>query len=334
MSKAYQIGPGHIYPLGSTPDGKGVNFALYSAHAEKVELCLFSDDGRQELQRLVLPDHTNQIWNGYVPGLGPGCVYGYRVYGMYQPELGHRFNHHKLLLDPYGKRLIGNFEWSELHYPYIYGDPQTDASFDTRNNADLMLKCVVLESGSGEAPARNRIPKRNTVIYEAHVKGLTRQHPHIPDSIKGRFAGVSHEATIHHLKSIGVTSLELLPVHAFLDEHFLVQKGLVNYWGYNTLSFFAPHQAYLQSGDIQEFRAMVDALHEAGIEVILDVAYNHTAEGNRLGPIFSLRGIDNLSYYRLQAENRRYYINDSGCGNTLNMSNPYVIMMVMDSLRY
>ncbi len=334
MKASYQIIPGSISPMGSTPDDDGVNFALFSAHAEKVELCLFSEDGQTEIQRLVMPDLVNQVWNGYVPGLKPGALYGYRVYGPYQPDLGHRFNHHKLLLDPYARKLSGKFQWTELHYPYVLGAPESDALIDTRDNAALMQKCVVVRDNPTLPPRKNRIPKVDTILYEAHVKGMTRLHPQIPENIRGKFAGMGHESVTGHLKSLGITSVELLPVQGFVDEHFLVEKGLVNYWGYNSISFFAPHAGYMQSDDIMEFRAMVDAFHDAGIEVILDVVYNHTAEGNRLGPTFSFRGIDNLSYYRLQAENKRYYINDSGCGNTLNLSNPYVIMMVMDNLRY
>lgn len=334
MSAAPHLQPGHIHPLGSTWDGRGVNFALFSAHAEKVELCLFSPDGSRELHRLALPNLTNQVWNGYLEGAGPGTVYGYRVYGPYQPDLGHRFNHHKLLLDPYAKQLRGAFTWSDLHYAYELEARDADLSFDVRDNAALMPKCVVLASQPRPAPRQNRIHKRDTVIYEAHVKGMTKLHPAIPPEHRGTFRGMGHRAIIDHLCALGVTSLELLPVQAFVDEHFLVEKGLVNYWGYNTLSFFAPHQAYMQGNDIAGFRAMVDALHVAGIEVILDVVFNHTAEGGRLGPTFSFRGIDNLSYYRLQGENKRYYINDSGCGNTLDMANQFVIMMVMDSLRY
>jgi isoamylase len=334
MSTRYQIVPGAITPMGSTPVDGGVNFALFSAHAEKVELCLFSEDGQTEIQRLVMPDLTNQVWNGFVPGLAPGALYGYRVYGPYQPDLGHRFNHNKLLLDPYARKLSGKFQWSDLHYPYVFGSTESDALMDMRDNAAVMQKCAVVRDEITAAPVRNRVAKADTVLYEAHVKGMTRLHPMLPARIRGKFAGMGSDAVISYLKSMGVTSLQLLPVQAFVDEHFLVEKGLVNYWGYNTFSFFAPHGAYMDSGDIREFRAMVDALHDAGIEVILDVVYNHTAEGNRLGPTFSFRGIDNLSYYRLQAENKRYYINDTGCGNTLNMSHPYVIMMVMDSLRY
>ena len=326
--------PGTKYALGATWDGRGTNFALFSAHAEKVELCLFTDDGSRELHRLPLPDLTSQVWNGYLEGAGPGTVYGYRVYGPYQPELGHRFNHHKLLLDPYARQLRGAFTWSDLHYAYQTTSPDADLSFDARDNAAFMPKCLVLAPDPRPAPRYNRIRKRDTIIYEAHVKGLTQLHPDVPEKLRGTFRGVGHKAIIQHLRALGVTSLELLPVQGFVSEHFLVEKGLTNYWGYNTLTFFAPHQAYLHGNDVFEFRAMVDALHEAGIEVILDVVYNHTAEGGRMGPTFSLRGIDNISYYRLQAESRRYYINDSGCGNTLDFASPAVLQLVMDSLRY
>ncbi|MGA0805358.1 MAG: glycogen debranching protein GlgX, partial [Pseudohongiellaceae bacterium] len=334
MTRNYPIRPGSIHRLGSIADADGVNFALFSAHAERVDLCIFSADGKHEEFRLTLPDVTNQVWNGYVEGLSAGTRYGYRVYGPYQPDLGHRFNHNKLLLDPYARQLSGEFTWTDLHYAFQLDSPEADLSFDTHDNALYLPKCVVTPPQPERVPRHNRIPKRDTVLYEAHVKGLSMQHPEVPARVRGSFLGVGHAALIRHLQQLGITSLELLPVQGFLSEHMLVEKGLRNYWGYNTLSFFAPHQAYLCGDDIGEFRQMVDALHDAGIEVILDVAFNHTAEGGRLGPTFSFRGIDNLSYYRLQNENRRYYINDSGCGNTLNLGNPFVIQMVMDSLRY
>jgi glycogen operon protein len=334
MIRNHGIRPGSIHQLGSSVEADGVNFALFSTHAERVDLCIFSADGMQEEFRLTLPDVTNQVWNGHVEGLPPGTRYGYRVYGPYQPDLGLRFNHHKLLQDPYARQLSGNFTWSDLHYAFQLHAPEGDLSFDTRDNALFLPKCVVLPPQPEYVPRRNRVPKRDTVIYEAHLKGLTMQHPAVPEHLRGRFLGVGHAALVKHLKDLGITSLELLPVQSFLSEHPLADKGLRNYWGYNSLSFFAPHQAYLCGDDIGEFRQMVDALHDAGIEVILDVVFNHTAEGGRLGPTFSFRGIDNLSYYRLQNENKRYYINDSGCGNTLNLSNPFVSQMVMDCLRY
>lgn len=334
MTGTLQMTPGNIHPLGSTWDGQGVNFALYSANAEKVELCLFSDDGRREVQRLALPDCTSHVWNGYVKGLRPGSRYGYRVYGPYQPDLGHRFNHHKLLLDPYARQLAGNFTWCNLHYAYQLGAPEEDLSFDARDNAAFMPKCVVVVPTTQPPPLQNRVRKRDTVIYEAHVKGLTMRHPGIEPHLRGTFAGVGSAALINNLRDLGITSLQLLPVQGFLDEQFLLEKGLSNYWGYNTLTFFAPHRAYFAGDDLGEFRAMVAALHEAGIEVILDVVYNHTAEGGRLGPTFSFRGIDNVGYYKLQAENPRFYINDTGCGNTLDFTHPAVIKLAMDSLRY
>lgn len=330
----WYIEVGNIYPLGSSFDGEGVNFALYSAHAEKVELCLFTADGSTEVQRLTLPDCTSHVWNGYVRGLRPGAVYGYRVHGPYQPELGHRFNPHKLLLDPYARQLAGEFTWCNLHFAYQMDSPEEDLSFDARDNAAFLPKCVVVEQHALDAPRRNRINKGATVVYEAHVKGMTMQHPAVPAALRGTFAGLGSAAVIAHLRDLGITSLELLPIQGFLDEQFLIEKGLRNYWGYNTLTFFAPHRAYFSAPDLNEFRALVAALHEAGIEVILDVVYNHTAEGAHLGPTFSFRGIDNASYYKLQAENPRYYVNDTGCGNTLDFTKPVVIKLVLDSLRY
>ncbi|HWK54133.1 MAG TPA: glycogen debranching protein GlgX [Hyphomicrobiales bacterium] len=335
MKQRYGIVAGQHYPLGSHYDGKGTHFALYSAHAERVELCLYDATGEHELQRLALPGYDQQIFHGYVEGCEPGLSYGYRVYGPYQPELGHRFNHHKLLLDPYARKLAGRFHWSDSHYAFITQSPEQDLSFDTRDNAACMLKAVISGPQVLEgAPPPPRPAPEQTVIYEAHVRGMTREHPNLPEELRGTFAGLAQPALIDYLKRLGITTLELLPVQGFIDEHFLVHKGLRNYWGYNTLTFFAPHQAYLSHGDPLEFRAMVTALHDAGIEVILDVAFNHSAEGGRLGPTLSFKGIDNLSYYRLQNENPRYYINDTGCGNTLDVSNPAVLRLIMDSLRY
>jgi isoamylase len=320
--------------LGAHHDGGGVNFALFSAHADAVDLCFFSPDGKDEIARLRMPDCTHQVWNGYLEGAEPGLLYGYRVHGSYQPELGHRFNPHKLLIDPYARHLHGPFAWHKAHYAYQVGSSQEDLSFDTHDSAPHMPKCVVVEDAARTTPTRNRIDKRRSVIYEAHTKGLTMLHPGIPADQRGRFVGLGHKAIVGHLKQLGITSLELLPVHGFLDEPFLVDKGLRNYWGYNTLTFFAPHRAYLATDDVGEFRAMVNALHDANIEVILDVVYNHTAEGDRLGPTLCFRGIDNLSYYRLNNDNKRHYTNETGCGNTLNLSSPFVLRMVMDSLRY
>ncbi len=328
--------PGDFRTLGATWDGQGVNFALFSAHAERVELCLFDDSGQRETGRYVMPEQTHDIWHGYLPGLRPGAVYGYRVYGPYNPHAGHRFNHHKLLLDPYARQLKGEFRWTDAHFGYSKDHPDQDLSFDCRDNAAAMPKCVVTAPLSADHPAspKPHIPWHRTSVYETHVRGFTLLHPDVPELQRGTLAGLSCGQIIDYLKALGITSVELLPVQAFIDEHFLFERGLQNYWGYNTVSYFAPHARYLSSGDIYELRRTVDSFHEVGIEVILDVVYNHTGETNHLGPTLSYRGIDNLSYYRLQPEQPRYYLNDTGCGNTLNVSHPRVLRMVMDSLRY
>ena len=328
---------GHHHTLGAHWDGEGVNFALFSAHAEAVELCLYDVTGQTETARYMLPEKTHEVWHGYLSGLDPGAVYGYRVYGPYNPQAGHRFNHHKLLLDPYARQLIGEFRWNDAHFGYRRDDPEEDLSFDTRDNAPFMPKCVVTAPSvfaDDTRPKKPDVSWSQTVIYETHVRGFTLQHPDVPELARGKFAGLGHPKIIAHLKALGITSVELLPVQAFSDEHFVYEKGLRNYWGYNTSSFFAPHTAYLNENDAAEFRHMVDNFHQAGLEVLLDVVYNHTSESNRLGPTMSFRGIDNASYYRLQAENPRYYVNDTGCGNTLNVSHPRVLQLVMDSLRY
>lgn len=338
------IQPGSFSPLGAHWDGKGVNFALFSAHAEKVEVCLFDASGQKETGRFLLPGKNQDIWHGYIPNLTPGTVYGYRVYGPYNPLAGHRFNHHKLLIDPYAKLLAGRFIWDDSHLGYCKDDAKLDLSFDKRNNAEFLPKCIVTqpEVHSDNTIQRYRtqkikkpnIPWHETSIYETHVKGFTIRHPDVPELQQGTFAGLSHQKIIEYIKSLGITTIELLPVHSFIDERFLTSKGLSNYWGYNTLNFFAPHQTYLSGQDIFEFRQMVDGYHQAGIEVLLDVVFNHTCESNHLGPTVSFRGIDNASYYRLQAELPRYYVNDTGCGNTLNINHPRVLQLVMDSLRY
>jgi isoamylase len=327
------LSAGYPTPLGAHWDGEGVNFALFSAHAEKVELCLFSEDGAQELRRLALPSLTNQVWHGYLPGAGRGTVYGYRVDGPYQTHLGHRFNPCKLLLDPYCRQLAGRFSWSETHYGYDRSSDK-DVRIDRRDNSACMPKCVVTEVLEGTPARYHRVPMARSVIYEAHVKGLTIHHPAIPEELRGRFAGLGQPEIIDYLKGLGVTSIELLPVQSFISEPFLQEKNLSNYWGYNPLCLFAPHQDYLAGSSIAEFRHMVEQFHDAGMEVILDVVFNHTAEGGRRGPTLSFRGIDNLSYYRLQPEDRSYYINDTGCGNTLNIAHPRVLQLVMDCLRY
>ncbi len=336
-----QVEAGVPYPLGATPDGGGVNFALFSAHAEKVELCLFDESGILETARVALPEFTNEIWHGYIPGLRPGQLYGYRVHGPYKPEAGHRFNPNKLLLDPYAKALHGRISWNDAHYGYRAGAEDADLSFDARDSAPFMPKCVVLESGARRRHSfpwprerRPSTPWPESVIYEAHVKGMTIAHPRVPKGARGTFAGLSHPAVIDHLVKLGVTAIELLPVQNFVDDRFLQEKGLTNYWGYNTISFFAPSWKYLQAGgDIQQFKLMVHRLHQAGIEVILDVVYNHTGEGNHLGPTLSFRGIDNASYYML-ADDPRFYFDATGCGNTVNQSHPRVLQMILDSLRY
>ncbi|HEX5314213.1 MAG TPA: glycogen debranching protein GlgX [Gammaproteobacteria bacterium] len=327
--------PGSPYPFGATWDGRGVNFALFSAHAEKVELCIFESNGARERERIALPERTDQVWHGYLPHAHPGTLYGYRVYGPYDPKRGHRFNHHKLLLDPYACLLQGRLRWSDAQFGYRVGSPREDLSFDRRDNARGMWKCEVVDPafswGGDRLPAR---PWDETVIYEAHLRGLTMRHPAIEERFRGTDAGLASPAMIGHLKSLGITAIELLPVQAFVNDRYLVQKNLSNYWGYNTIAFFAPKPRYLARGKLFNFKTMVARLHDAGIEVILDVVYNHTAEGNRLGPTLCFRGIDNASYYRLQADDPRYYTDDTGTGNTFNLGHPRVLQMVMDSLRY
>jgi glycogen operon protein len=323
--------------LGATWDGSGVNFALFSAHAERVELCLFDKQGKRELERIELPEYTDQIWHGYLRDVRPGQLYGYRVYGPYDPHHGHRFNPHKLLLDPYAKALSGELRWHDSHFGYRIGSPREDLTMDKRDNAVHMTKCRVIDPafswGDDRKPGHHWA---DTIIYEAHVKGLTKRHPDLPPQFRGTFAGLSDPRVVDYLVKLGITSIELLPVHGFVNDRFLAEKGLNNYWGYNTLSFFAVHPAYLSQADGQltEFRSCVKTLHEAGIEVILDVVYNHTAEGNHMGPTLSFKGIDNASYYRLSPESPRHYYDTTGTGNTLNLSHPRVLQMVMDSLRY
>ncbi|GAC1396810.1 MAG: glycogen debranching protein GlgX [Vulcanimicrobiaceae bacterium] len=325
---------GSISALGATWDGKGVNFALFSEHAERVELCLFDQRGRRELHRLALPSYTDGIWHGYVPDARPGLKYGYRVSGPYDPARGHRFNAHKLLIDPYAKALSGALRWSDAHFGYRIGTPRADLSFDRRDNASGMPKGVVVDTaftwGDDRAP---RTPWRDTVIYEMNVRGFTMQYPGVPVPMRGTFLALSSPPVMDYLKRLGISAVELLPVHAFVDDRMLVERRLRNYWGYNSLGFFAPHQLYLSGESVHEFKTMVKQFHEAGIEVILDVVYNHTAEGNQAGPTLSFRGIDNASYYRL-AEDKRYYDDATGCGNSLNLEHPRVLQLVMDSLRY
>ena len=325
---------GHHRPLGATFDGRGVNFALFSAHAEKVELCLFDERNQRETQRLVLPGHTEQVFHGYLERARPGLLYGYRVYGPYAPREGHRFNHHKLLLDPYARELVGRLRWSDSNFGYRVGTATRDLTFDTRNSAARMPKCRVVDDafswGEHRRPAR---PLGQSLIYECHVRGMTMLHPDVPPAWRGTFAGLASDAVIDHLLDLGVTAVELMPAHAFADDRHLLEQGLRNYWGYNSLGFFAPERRYL-AGEREEIKQMVRRLHAAGLEVILDVVYNHTAEGNELGPTLSFKGIDNKSYYRLMPDEPRYYINETGTGNTMNLAHPRVLQMVMDSLRY
>ncbi len=329
------VWPGRPHPLGAHWDGEGVNFALFSEHAEKVELCLFDDSGRREIQRITLSERSNQIWHCYLPEARPGLHYGYRVHGPYQPEKGHRFNPHKLLIDPYSRHISGGLRWSDAHFGYAIGNKREDLSFDRRDSAGGMPKCKVIDSAFSWGEDRSPdVPWHEMVIYELHVGGFTRQHPDVPQPLRGTFAGLCCPPVIEHLQRLGITTVELMPVHAFIDDRRLVEQGLRNYWGYNTLGFFSPDMRYCASGKTAEFKTMVKTLHSAGMEVILDVVYNHTAEGNQCGPTLSFRGIDNASYYRLVGDNPRYFQDYTGCGNTLNMQHPRVLQLIMDSLRY
>jgi isoamylase len=336
-TKHYSVQEGNPYPCGARWDGKGVNFALFSANATKVELCLFSEDGKTEMQRIVLPEYTNEIWHGYIPNLGPSQRYGYRVHGPYEPTQGHRFNPNKLLLDPYAYAHIGDLVWD----PAIFGynmESMDDLTFDDRDSARFVPKCIVIDPSfdfSGER-GRKRVPWDQTIIYELHVKGFTKLYPDIPDELRGTYAGLAQKPVLDYIKQLGVTSVELLPIHTFINDNSLLKKGLVNYWGYNTIGFFAPDPRYAacRPDTLKEFKESVARFHEAGLEVILDVVYNHTAEGNERGPTISFKGIDNASYYRLIAGDPRHYINETGTGNTLNVTHPRVLQLVMDSLRY
>lgn len=326
---------GKPYPLGSVYDGKGVNFALFSAHAEKVELCLFDKTGSQELKRYAITENDNSIWHIYIPGLEPGQVYGYRVYGPYKPEEGKRFNPNKLLIDPYGKQLVGKLIWHKAIFGYDWDSPEKDLSFSDLDSAPYVPKSVVVEDDydwEGDEPLKH--PFEETIIYETHTRGFTRLHPKVPDVQRGTFLGMSHKSVVGYLKWLGVTAVELLPIHAFFGNRH--KKGYVvdNYWGYESFSFFAPEQSYLEHGEIKEFKDMVKKLHQNNLEVILDVVYNHTGEGNQLGPTLCYRGIDNESYYILNPENKRYYFDTTGCGASFNVQNPNVLTLVMDSLRY
>ncbi|HEY6085297.1 MAG TPA: glycogen debranching protein GlgX [Nitrospira sp.] len=330
--------PGHPYPLGATWDGEGVNFALFSENATAVDLCLFDRvDQEKETYTVRIEERTNQVWHVFLPEVRPGQLYGFRVHGPYEPQAGHRFNANKLLIDPYAKALHGSLQWSDSMFGYRMGDPDTDLSFDERNNASQVPKAVVIEQAftwGDDRPLRR--PWSETVIYEMHVRGFTKRHPLIHQALRGTYAGLATRPVIDYLQRLGVTAIELLPVHAFVADKHLIDKGLTNYWGYNTIGYFAPELRYAAEPEkgVNQFKTMVKTLHSAGIEVILDVVYNHTAEGNQLGPTLSFRGIDNAAYYRLLPEQPRYYMDYTGTGNTLNVQHQRTLQLIMDSLRY
>jgi len=333
-----RVWPGRPYPLGATWDGAGTNFALFSEHATNVELCLFnSEESARESHRLRMPEQTDQVWHCYLPDVVPGQLYGYRVHGPFEPAKGHRFNANKLVLDPYAKAIGRDLRWDDSLFGYTIG--KDDLTFDARDSAAHAPLARVIDTaftwGDDRPP---RTPWHKTLIYEAHVKGFTMRHPGVPPEQRGTYAGFGSDAVIDHLTDLGVTAVELLPIHHHLDDRHLTDAGRVNYWGYNTLSYFAPHHAYAAPSNslsaVQQFKSLVRTLHSAGIEVILDVVYNHTAEGNQMGTTLSWRGIDNASYYRLSPEDTRYYMDFTGCGNTLNMQHPKVLQLIMDSLRY
>ncbi len=321
------IEEGLPYPLGAHWDGEGTNFALFSANATKVEVCLFDGNGEREVARIELPEYTDQIFHGYLPDIGPGTFYGYRVHGPYEPEAGHRFNPNKLLLDPYARAHAGSLTWDPAVFGYQM-ESGDDLTFDDRDSAPFMPKCVIVDPNfdwKGE-PGRQYVPWDQTVIYEVHVKGFTKALPGLPEHLRGTYAGFACQQMVDYLTALGVTSVELLPIHTFVNDSHLLEKKLTNYWGYNTIGFFAPDPRYASDvpNSLREFKEMVSRLHAGGLEVILDVVYNHTAEGNELGPTLSFKGIDNISYYRLP-DNKRHYINDTGTGNTVNLSHPRVI---------
>jgi len=330
-----RVWPGEPFPLGASWNGKGVNFALFSENAERVELCLFDRSGDTELDRIALPEYTNDVWHGYLPDIVPGQLYGYRVFGPYEPERGHRFNHHKLLIDPYTRMLHGRFQWNDAVFGYDTGNPIADLSFDTRDSAPFVPKCRVIDPaftwGDDRPPHR---PWHDTVIYELHVRGFTMRHPEVAAPLRGTFAGLATPAIIRYLRELGVTAIELMPVHAFTDELPLIKRGLGNFWGYNPITFFAPERRYLAEQTLDEVKTAVHRLHDAGLEVILDMVFNHTAEGGPSGPTLSFRGIDNASYYRLDRKDPRRYCDFTGCGNSLNLHHPRVMQLVMDALRH
>ncbi len=335
---SWRVLNGSPYPLGPHWDGRGVNFAVFSAHATAIEICLFDETGRVELERIKLPRYTHQVYHGYIEGLMPGQRYGLRAYGPYQPKQGHRFNPNKLLIDPYARQLDGEIIWDDALFGYVVGE--NDLSFDSRDSAPYLPKCMITaplpqpQLSSRSLSSKNKEPLTQGLIYEAHVRGLTMLHPHVAESQKGSFAGIASQAIIDHLSDLSVSAVELLPIQSFVNDRYLVEKGLSNYWGYQPLNYFAPAPHYLRSGRLEELYEMVQRLNHTEIEVLMDVVYNHTGEGNECGPTLSFRGIDNASYYSLRPDMPRYYIDDSGCGNRLNVSHPRVLQLVMDSLRY
>jgi len=336
--KKSKIREGRPHPRGATWDRKGTNFAVFTEHATKVEVCLFDAGAKHEVERIALPEYTDQIWHGYLPDVTPGTIYGYRVHGPYAPEAGHRFNPNKLLLDPYACAHMGELRWNPAVFGYQM-ETGDDTTFDERDSAPFMPKCTVVDplfERLGPKLSNRPVPWDNTIIYEMHVRGFTKCNPAVPEKLRGTYEGLGTKAVIEYIKSLGVTSVELLPVHTFVNDSHLLENGLTNYWGYNSIGFFAPDPRYAakREDSLREFKEMVARLHDAGLEVLLDVVYNHTAEGNELGPTLSFKGIDNASYYRLIPDNKRYYINDTGTGNTLNLSHPRIIQMVTDSLRY
>ncbi|GAA0530245.1 glycogen operon protein [Rhizomicrobium palustre] len=329
-----RLEPGSPNPLGATWDGLGVNFAVFSAHATAMELCIYNAAHR-EVARYELPERTDQVWHGYLPDARPGLIYGFRAHGPYKPEEGHRFNPNKLLLDPYAKALSGAVKWNDSLFGYRLHSPRGDLSFDRRDSAPAMVKAVVTTEdylwGDDRTP---NTAWGDTVIYEAHVKGLTKLLQDVPEALRGSYAALGHPSVITHLQRLGITAIELMPVHAFLQDRHLLEKGLRNYWGYNTLGFFTPEPGYMSGGGTNELRSTIRRLHKAGIEVLMDVVYNHTCEGSELGPTLSWRGLDNASYYRLLDDNPRHTINDTGTGNVLDMASPRALQMCLDSLRH
>lgn len=334
MPSSRLVTPGQPFPLGATWDGSGTNFALFSAHATKVELCLFNEDGTQT-ECITLPEYTHEIWHGYMPDIWPGQLYGYRVHGPYEPESGHRFNPYKLLVDPYTKALRGTLQWHDALFGYTIGHKDADLSFDKRDSAPYMPKCVVVDQQfPWQAQEIQTHPWHETIFYEMHVRGFTMRHPQVPEERRGTFGGLCSPEVLNYIRDLGVTAVELMPVQSFVHDRFLVDQGLKNYWGYNPLCYFAPHPEYLGEGGINEIKSFVQRMHDMGVEVILDVVYNHTAEGNHLGPTLCYKGIDNRSYYNLVDGDERYYFDVTGTGNSLELNHPNVLRMLTDSMRY